>query len=99
MSEIVYVNGKYVAKEDAVISVFDRGFLMSDAVYEVASVINGKLLDNGAVDGSSRNAPSGSCSIRDVKSQTWFPAAEPKSKLAPFKVSSDINTVSPKVAM
>ena len=48
MSEIVYVNGNYVAKEDAVISIFDRGFLMSDAVYEVASVIGGKLLDNAS---------------------------------------------------
>jgi D-alanine transaminase len=48
MPDIVYVNGNYVAKEDAVISVFDRGFLMSDAVYEVASVIGGNLLDNEA---------------------------------------------------
>jgi D-alanine transaminase len=48
MPDIVFVNGNYVAKEDAVISIFDRGFLMSDAVYEVASVIGGKLLDNDA---------------------------------------------------
>ena len=48
MSDIVYVNGSFVAKEDAVISIFDRGFLMADAVYEVASVIGGKLIDNGS---------------------------------------------------
>jgi D-alanine transaminase len=30
------------------VSVFDRGFLMGDAVYEVASVIGGKLIDNDA---------------------------------------------------
>ena len=48
MTDIVYVNGEYVAKEDAKISVFDRGFLMGDAVYEVASVINGKMVDNEA---------------------------------------------------
>ena len=48
MSDIVYVNGDYVAKDDAKVSVFARGFLMGDAVYEVASVIGGKLIDNDA---------------------------------------------------
>ncbi len=45
MSQIVYVNGEYVAAADAKVSVFDRGFLMADAVYEVTSVIGGKLVD------------------------------------------------------
>ncbi|MEM1278225.1 MAG: D-amino-acid transaminase [Pseudomonadota bacterium] len=45
MSRIVYVNGDYVPEEDAKISVFDRGFLMADAVYEVTSVLDGKLAD------------------------------------------------------
>ncbi|MEM9780477.1 MAG: D-amino-acid transaminase [Pseudomonadota bacterium] len=45
MSRIVYVNGDFVAEEDAKISVFDRGFLMADGVYEVTSVIGGKLID------------------------------------------------------
>ncbi len=44
MSRIVYVNGEYLPEEDAKISVFDRGFLMADAVYEVTSVIDGKIL-------------------------------------------------------
>ena len=44
MSRIVYVNGDYLPEEDAKISVFDRGFLMADAVYEVTSVIDGKIL-------------------------------------------------------
>jgi len=47
MSRIVYVNGEYLPEEDAKISVFDRAFLMSDGVYEVSSVLDGKLLDNG----------------------------------------------------
>ena len=37
MSRIVYVNGEFVAEENAVISVFDRGFLFADAVYEAVS--------------------------------------------------------------
>ena len=45
MSRIVYVNGEYVPEEEAKISVFDRGFLMADAVYEVTSVLGGKLID------------------------------------------------------
>ncbi len=45
MSRTVYVNGNYLAEEDAKISIFDRGFLMADGVYEVTSVLGGKLID------------------------------------------------------
>ena len=46
MSRIVYVNGEYLPEEAAKISVFDRGFLFADAVYEVTSVLEGRLVDN-----------------------------------------------------
>ncbi|MCY4445564.1 MAG: D-amino-acid transaminase [Rhodobacteraceae bacterium] len=50
MSRIVFVNGQYLSEEDAKVSIFDRGFLFADAVYEVTSVLNGKLIDfNGHV--------------------------------------------------
>ncbi len=45
MSRTVYVNGSYMPEEDATISIFDRGFLFADGVYEVTSVLDGKLLD------------------------------------------------------
>ena len=45
MSRIVYVNGAYVPEAEAKLSVFDRGLLFADAVYEVTAVIDGKLLD------------------------------------------------------
>ena len=45
MSRTVYVNGDFVAEEEARISVFDRGFLFADAVYEVTSVLDGRLVD------------------------------------------------------
>lgn len=48
MSRIVYVNGTYVTEEEAKISVFDRGFVFADGIYEVSSVIDGKLIDNDA---------------------------------------------------
>ncbi|MFC7702953.1 D-amino-acid transaminase [Plastorhodobacter daqingensis] len=45
MSRTVYVNGLYLPEEEAKVSVFDRGFLMADGVYEVTSVLGGKLID------------------------------------------------------
>ncbi len=45
MSRTVYVNGEYLPEEEAKISVFDRGFLFADGVYEVTSVLDGKLID------------------------------------------------------
>ncbi|PPB82128.1 D-alanine transaminase [Albidovulum inexpectatum] len=45
MSRIVYVNGDYVPEEEAKISIFDRGFLMADGVYEVTTVLGGRLID------------------------------------------------------
>ena len=45
MSRTVYVNGEYLPEEDAKISIFDRGFLFADGVYEVTSVLDGKLID------------------------------------------------------
>ena len=44
----VYVNGRYCPENEAMISIFDRGFIFADGIYEVASVIGGKLIDNGA---------------------------------------------------
>lgn len=41
----VYLNGDFRPAEDAKVSIFDRGLLFADAVYEVAGVIDGKLLD------------------------------------------------------
>lgn len=41
----VYVNGEYLPEDQATISIFDRGFLMADGVYEVTSVLDGKLID------------------------------------------------------
>ena len=47
MTRTVYVNGEYLPEAEAKVSVFDRGFLFADGVYEVTSVLNGKLIDFG----------------------------------------------------
>ncbi|MDM7931517.1 D-amino-acid transaminase [Tabrizicola sp.] len=45
MTRIVHVNGETLPEAKARISIFDRGFLMADAVYEVTSVLERKLVD------------------------------------------------------
>ncbi len=45
MSRTVYLNGDYLPETEAKVSIFDRGFLMADGVYEVTSVLGGKLID------------------------------------------------------
>lgn len=41
----VYVNGEYLPEDEAKVSIFDRGFLFADGVYEVTTVLDGKLID------------------------------------------------------
>jgi D-alanine transaminase len=45
MTRTVYLNGEYLPETEAKVSIFDRGFLMADGVYEVTSVLDGKLID------------------------------------------------------
>lgn len=39
----IYIDGKYYAREDAVISVFDHGLLYGDGVFEGIRIYNGKV--------------------------------------------------------
>lgn len=43
MPEVVYLNGKIVPPDEAVVSVNDRGFLFGDAIYEVVRSYDGRL--------------------------------------------------------
>ncbi len=43
MPAVVYVNGRIVAEQDAMISVFDHGFLYGEGVYEVIRTYGGEL--------------------------------------------------------
>ncbi|QFQ87528.1 D-amino-acid transaminase [Paracoccus kondratievae] len=45
MTRTVYLNGDYLPETEAKVSIFDRGFLMGDGVYEVTSVLDGKILE------------------------------------------------------
>lgn len=44
----VYINGQFVAEDAAHVSIFDRGLLFADAVYEVFSVLDGRVIDYAA---------------------------------------------------
>ena len=48
MEKIAYVNGSYFPLSEAKVSVLDRGFLFGDGIYEVAAVLDGKLVDNAS---------------------------------------------------
>jgi D-alanine transaminase len=45
MTRIVYLNGEYLPDHEAKISIFDRAVTFGDAIYDVAGVLDGKLVD------------------------------------------------------
>jgi D-alanine transaminase len=45
---IVYLNGRFVPKDQAMIPVEDRGFIFGDGIYEVLRVIEGRIFAWGA---------------------------------------------------
>src|SRR5438874_7505934 len=48
LEPIAYVNGAFVPLSEAKVSVLDRGFLFADGIYEVAAVLDSKLIDNAS---------------------------------------------------
>jgi D-alanine transaminase len=48
LDQIAYVNGSFVPIAEAKVSILDRGFLFADGIYEVAAVLDGKLVDNAS---------------------------------------------------
>ena len=45
MPAVVYLNGEFLPRERATLSVDDRGFIFGDGIYEVTRVVNGKLFE------------------------------------------------------
>jgi D-alanine transaminase len=45
MDGIVFLNGEYLKADEAKVSVFDRGYMFGDGVYEVVPVVNYTVLD------------------------------------------------------
>ncbi|KQZ55434.1 MULTISPECIES: D-amino-acid transaminase [Ensifer] len=44
----VYLNGEFLPENEARLSIFDRGFLFGDGIYEVTAVLEGKLIDSAS---------------------------------------------------
>lgn len=42
----IYLNGQYLPRESATLSIDDRGFIFGDGVYEVTRVVNGVLFES-----------------------------------------------------
>lgn len=47
MPRYAYVNGRYVPHGEAVVHIEDRGYQFADGVYEVVTVVDGRLVDDG----------------------------------------------------
>lgn len=45
MTNTAYVNGQFLPENEANVSIFDRGFLFGDGIYEAISVLDCKLVD------------------------------------------------------
>ncbi len=45
MNGIVFLNGEFCEAQDAKVSIFDRGYIFGDGIYEVVPVIQGKVID------------------------------------------------------
>jgi len=45
MKRIVFLNGEYLPEQEAKISIFDRAVTFGDAIYEVAGVLDARLVD------------------------------------------------------
>ncbi|QOR00824.1 MULTISPECIES: D-amino acid aminotransferase [unclassified Campylobacter] len=43
--EIVFLNGEFLKANEAKVSIFDRGFIFGDGIYEVVPVVNAKIAD------------------------------------------------------
>ena len=67
MEPIAYVNGSFVPLSEAKVSVLDRGFLFADGIYEVAAVLDGKLIDNAKPAAPKKPLPPAKVQAKTVK--------------------------------
>lgn len=70
MTRIAFVNGAFLPEADATVSIFDRGFLFADGVYEVIALVDGRFVDDGPhLDRLDR-------SLREIQLVSPMPRAE-----------------------
>ncbi len=64
MSRIAYVNGRYLPRERALVSIEDRGFQFADGVYEVCEVQGRAHRSTSAATWRGSSARSRNCASR-----------------------------------
>ena len=47
MPRVAYVNGRYVPHNSAAVHIEDRGYQFGDGVYEVVTIVDGNMIDEG----------------------------------------------------
>ena len=45
MARQAYVNGRYVPHDSAAVHIEDRGYQFADGVYEVVTIVGGRMID------------------------------------------------------
>jgi D-alanine transaminase len=53
---IAYLNGEFLPEKNANLSIFNRGFCFDEGIFEVTSVLDGKLLDSDHMTRLARSA-------------------------------------------
>jgi D-alanine transaminase len=85
MSRLAFVNGAFVPEAAATVSIFDRGFLFADGVYEVIAVVDGAFVDDAPhLDRLER-------SLREIQLALPIPRAELHRMLRELLVRNSIS--------
>jgi len=48
MGQFAFLNGSIIPQCEATLSIFDRGVLFADGIYEISAVLGGRLVDHPA---------------------------------------------------
>ncbi|MBT3504164.1 MAG: D-amino acid aminotransferase [Piscirickettsiaceae bacterium] len=67
----VFINGSFIAAEQATVSVFDRGFLLGDGVYEVIPVYAGRCFELAGHLNRLKNSLAGVKMANPYNDQEW----------------------------
>jgi D-alanine transaminase len=67
----VFINGSFIAAEEATVSVFDRGFLLGDGIYEVIPVYAGRCFELAGHLNRLKNSLAGVKMANPYNDQEW----------------------------
>ena len=73
MDRVVFLNGDFIPEGEAKLSIFDRGLLFADAVYEGFGILDGQITDFAyhRWTGSTARLPSSICCRQCRVTRCW----------------------------